>query len=617
MVKRSFGITGKFVAAVVVMVAAGLACLAGASFYKFSSSFSHQSDGFVRTMEEELERSRANLYTRLDGKGELLADLLAETASGLILNYNFETLEKLAIQLALDPDVVFAEFFNESGGPINTVEPGGEKEYKSIERQIVLDGTPVGRMRLVLTDTRIKAELAASQGIIREREQRAASEREQLVGQIFWQQAMLSLAVLSLVSFLLFLLFSRLVVRPLCRDMELAQAIGEGDLSKEIVSTGADEIAELGRALGRMAAGLREKVRMAEKIAEGDLSVEVALASERDEFGRALRKMVESLNSIIQQVSVGAEQIAQSAAQVSESGNSLSEGASVQASSLEQITASMAEMSGQTTVTAENAELASKLSAEAKVVAESGNRQMKEMVAAMRDINSSSQSISKIIKVIDEIAFQTNLLALNAAVEAARAGVHGKGFAVVAEEVRNLAARSAKAARETTELIEGSVQKTAGGMAIAERTAEALGAIVGHVSKVTDLVAGIATSSNEQAQGIGQINGALNQIDKVTQQNTANAEESAASAEELSAQSANLRSLMAYFRVKEGGGSRPDRRSSPAVPSGKPARQQILAAPPAPATAHGWGEAPTAKDLAAENSSSVEKSLDDKEFGKY
>ena len=162
---------------------------------------------------------------------------------------------------------------------------------------------------------------------------------------------------------------------------------------------------------------------------------------------------------------------------------------------------------------ADNAAKANQLATHAKDAAEKGNRQMVQMVAAMEDIDASGQNISKIIRVIDEIAFQTNLLALNAAVEAARAGKHGKGFAVVAEEVRSLAARSAKAARETAELIEGSVGNTQHGKRIADETAEALKDIVDGVSKVTDLVSEIAAASDEQAGGIEQINQGLGQID--------------------------------------------------------------------------------------------------------
>ena len=194
---------------------------------------------------------------------------------------------------------------------------------------------------------------------------------------------------------------------------------------------------------------------------------------------------------------------------------------------------------------------ARQLSKEAQKAADQGNIRMNEMVAAMQKINESSQSISKIIKVIDEIAFQTNLLALNAAVEAARAGQHGKGFAVVAEEVRNLAGRSAKAAQETAELIAGSVTLTAQGGRIADQTAASLGEIVSGITGVSDLIEDIATASNDQAQGIAQVNQGLEQIGQVTQQNTANAEESAAASEELSSQAAHLRSMLSRFRLNQ------------------------------------------------------------------
>ena len=288
-------------------------------------------------------------------------------------------------------------------------------------------------------------------------------------------------------------------------------------------------------------------------ISDGDLTAYVTgeYQGDHDALKSSLNGTLDNLNEILGQVQTGANQMADASGQVSDSSQSISQGATEQAASLEEITASMNEMASQTDMNAENATQANKLAQTARSGAEEGNAMMNKMVGAMAEIDDSAQKISKIIKVIDEIAFQTNLLALNAAVEAARAGVHGKGFAVVAEEVRNLAARSANAAKETTELIEGSIKKVNAGTEVANNTAEALTEIVSGVSKVTDLVGEIAAASNEQSQGIAQVNQGLVQLDQVTQQNTANSEESAAASVELSEQANQLADVLTRFTLKQ------------------------------------------------------------------
>jgi methyl-accepting chemotaxis protein len=361
-----------------------------------------------------------------------------------------------------------------------------------------------------------------------------------------------------------------------------------------------DEIGMMASAMDDFAANLEGEILAAFKsLADGDFTFEAdGLIKE------PLRQANLNLNQLMSQLNASADQMKSGAAQVNNASQSLSQGATEQATALEEITSSLGELGEQTKTNAESANQANQLSDQSKSAAEKGNRQMQEMVAAMDEINVSSQNISKIIKVIDEIAFQTNLLALNAAVEAARAGKHGKGFAVVAEEVRNLAARSAKAAKETAQLIEGSVGKTAKGSDIANLTADVLAEIVNEVSLTAQLIGDIADSSNQQALGISEVNRGLTQIDQVTQQNTANAEESAAAAEELSAQADELRTMLGQFKLME------DYRS----------REQVIN------DNTSWVEreddlSRDQEQLAYENQEShySQKTikLDDKEFGKY
>ncbi len=348
------------------------------------------------------------------------------------------------------------------------------------------------------------------------------------------------------------------------------------DALNDTINTIKGYIGEISDVLGMMAAGNLDTGITSEY--RGDF---IALKD-------SINNIISELNHILLEINTAADQVASGTRQVSEGSQAISQGATEQASSIEELTASITQIAVQTKQNAANANKANELSITAKDNAVKGNDQMKGMQQAMAEINESSENISKIIKVIDDIAFQTNILALNAAVEAARAGVHGKGFAVVAEEVRNLAARSANAAKETTALIEGSIKKAEAGTRIADGTAVALGEIVSGVEKAVELVGEIAVASNEQATGIAQVNRGIEQLSEVVQTNSATAEEAAAASEELSGQADLLKGMVAQFKLKRKDGAGAEKPAAAAKTAGSPA--------------------PNAKDKIV---------LNDSEFGKY
>jgi methyl-accepting chemotaxis protein len=274
-------------------------------------------------------------------------------------------------------------------------------------------------------------------------------------------------------------------------------------------------------------------------------------------ISRPIARVVAGLND-------GADQVAAASGEVSSSSQSLAEGASEQAASLEETSSSLEEMASMTKQNADHANQANTLMKEITQVVGESNTAMGHLTTSMRDISSASEETSKIIKTIDEIAFQTNLLALNAAVEAARAGEAGAGFAVVADEVRNLAIRAAEAAKNTTNLIEGTIKKIKEGTEQVNKAGEAFNLVATSTAKMGELVGEVAAASNEQAQGIDQVNKAVAEMDKVVQQNAANAEESAAASEELNAQAEQMKSYVTdLIAVVGGNGKKTARRGLP------------------------------------------------------
>ncbi len=367
-----------------------------------------------------------------------------------------------------------------------------------------------------------------------------------------------TVAAAIILAILLGIYISKIIGSPLVILTKIAKMLSVGDINTEAVLTAKDlemkyrqdEIGNLYLAFHELIGGTKEQVKAAQHVSAGDLTTEIKARSANDALGNALSNLVGSLNGIVSSIITASEQVAAGSNSLSDSSMALSQGATEQASSIEELTASIEEIASQTNLNSQNADMANDYARKAMSNAESGNVQMKDMLKAMDEINVSSAGINKIIKVIDDIAFQTNILALNAAVEAARAGQHGLGFAVVAEEVRTLAAKSASAASETTEMIEGSIRKVEAGTKIANETAKALDKIVEEVEKAASLVGSIATASKEQAAAIEQINQGVMQISQVVQMNAATSEESAAASEELSGQAAQLKEIVNSFKIK-------------------------------------------------------------------
>jgi len=365
-------------------------------------------------------------------------------------------------------------------------------------------------------------------------------------------------AAVAIAVFLTFYI-SGLIAKPLAVIAAAFSQIGtKGKLTfDESTTRFANETAQRKDELGACAkgfTGIIEHMQEIEKnlaeIADGDLTTEVHALSEEDSIANSMQRTLDNLNTMFGEINSASNQVSTGSKQIADGAQSLAQGSTEQAASVEELSASIGEIAQKTKENATMAERAATLASTIMQNAERGSTQMGDMTTAVHEINQASQSISKVIKVIDDIAFQTNILALNAAVEAARAGQHGKGFAVVAEEVRNLAAKSAEAAKDTGGLIQNSMEKAELGARIAGETAESLADIVSGINESSQIVGEIARSSEEQALGITQINTGIDQVAQVVQQNSATAEESAAASEEMSSQSSMLEELISQFKLK-------------------------------------------------------------------
>lgn len=331
------------------------------------------------------------------------------------------------------------------------------------------------------------------------------------------------------------IVIARSITAPILEAVEVADRVADGDTEIWIEVSSQDEVGSLLTSMKKMVDSARSITTTAEKIASGDLRVQVTPRSEHDTLGKALKNMVEKLIVVIGEIRSGSTALSAAASQVAATSDSLSQGTSEQAASIEETTASLEQMSSSINQNAEN-------STKMEEVAIKGVADCEESAGAVSSSVDAMKEIAEKISIIDEIAYQTNLLALNAAIEAARAGEHGKGFAVVATAVRTLAERSQAAAKEISNLAVSSVR-------VAERSGELLSDLVPAIQKTVDLVQEVSAASVEQAASVNQLNSAMVQVDQITQQNASAAEELSGTSRELADQADSFSQLMNFFRL--------------------------------------------------------------------
>jgi len=486
---------------------------------------------------------------------------------------------------------LYADYYNDLQA---FIQMAGKQELLKLDQSIV-EG---------ITALKSKGDLIENQfSIVSDLKEKYGEQMYEQSGQMYHNMTtilIVCIIIATLAGILIGVFLSRSISAPLIKVVDMIQEMSKGHLGTRLRINREDEIGVMAKAMDDFSDDLQNNIVGAmKKISEGNLNITIEARDNKDEINPAIKQTVEalrgliiedggivlqaaaskdlskrlqreykgdyfkmkenintlidSLNQALLQVAQGAEQVSSASQQISAGSQSLAQGANQQASSLEEVSSSLEEMSSMTKQNAENANQAKSLATEANNNAAQGKHAMARMSESINKIKVSSDQTAKIVKTIDEIAMQTNLLALNAAVEAARAGEAGRGFAVVAEEVRNLAQRSADAAKNTANMIEESVKNAEEGVSIATDVAKSFESIASSNAMVDGLIAEIATASQEQSQGIDQVNSAVAQMDKLTQQNAANSEESASAAEELSSQSEELQSMVAQFQLNGNG----------------------------------------------------------------
>ncbi|MDR0858058.1 MAG: methyl-accepting chemotaxis protein [Oscillospiraceae bacterium] len=347
------------------------------------------------------------------------------------------------------------------------------------------------------------------------------------------------------------LLVNRSILLPIELLRDRTRRVSQGDISPMEVSRKHDEIGDLERDFAEMVSAIHNQAQILDGIAQGDYTMSISVRSDKDIMNRAINEMILSSNNMISEIRTSADQVASGSQLVAQASQTLASGATEQALTIEKFSETIYEIQSLANENAKIADEAMTHTRDSERLMSECTDAMSQMLTAMHSIDDSSQNISKVIKVIDDIAFQTNILALNAAVEAARAGQHGKGFAVVAEEVRSLASKSAEAARETAELIEGSSKSVAEGSSIVNKVNESLQAVDTLSKQNAESIENLRSASSKQSESVSGVASAINQLSTVVQANSATAEETAASSQQISAQSAMLDEIVGRFRLKD------------------------------------------------------------------